>query len=162
MKEVDPQRQQLAAALGRVPSGLFILTVRRGTAETGILVSWVQQCALAPPHVSVAVKCGRPVNDWLIEGSSFVLNILDDTQTDMVGHFGRGFALDQPAFTDLDVERPDDGTPILSEALAYLRCRIVSRLTAGDHDLLVAEVVAGQMLGEGQPMVHTRKNGFHY
>src|SRR5262249_14596361 len=46
-KGMTPQdeQMQLAAALGRVPSGLAILTIRNGDQETGMLVSWVQQCS---------------------------------------------------------------------------------------------------------------------
>ena len=36
MKETDPHKQ-LAAAAGRIPSGLYVLTARRGDAETGLL-----------------------------------------------------------------------------------------------------------------------------
>jgi flavin reductase (DIM6/NTAB) family NADH-FMN oxidoreductase RutF len=152
----------LLSALGRVPSGLFVLTARRGEAETGMLASWVQQCSFEPPRVSVALARGREVAAWLVEGAVFTLNILDDTQTDMIVHFGRGFALDQPAFEGLEVERGPAGGPVLTDALAFLECRVVSRCTAGDHDLLIAEVVRGRMLSEGQPMVHVRKSGAHY
>jgi len=161
MNEADPQRQ-LASALGRIPSGLFILTVRHGEAETGMLASWVQQCSFEPPQLSVAIKRGRDLLAWLTDGALFTLNILDASQTDMIGHFGRGFTLHEPAFTGLEVARPDGGAPILSEALAYLECRVAGRCPAGDHDLLIAQVVRGRVLGEGQPMVHVRKSGLHY
>jgi flavin reductase (DIM6/NTAB) family NADH-FMN oxidoreductase RutF len=162
MKEVDPQRQQLAAALGRVPSGLFILTLRQGAAETGMLASWLQQCSLEPLQITVALKHDRPVSAWLAVGNTFVVNILDTDETDMVAHFGRGFALDQPAFEGLDIERADDGAPILSDALAYLHCRVEARHPAGDHELFIALVLAGRVLNEGQPKIHVRKSGFHY
>ncbi len=161
MNETDPHKQ-LAAALGRIASGIFILTARRNSLETGMLVSWVQQCAFEPPHLSAAIKCGRPINAWLQPGAMFTLNILDDTQTDMIVHFGRGFQLNEPAFTGLDLIRPGDGTPVLEEALGYLDCRCASRQMVGDHELIVAQVVGGRLLGEGQPMVHLRKSGFHY
>ena len=48
-----------AAALGRIPSGLFVLTARNGERETGMLASWVQQCSFTPPCVSVALRKGR-------------------------------------------------------------------------------------------------------
>jgi flavin reductase (DIM6/NTAB) family NADH-FMN oxidoreductase RutF len=160
MTETDPHKR-LAAALGRVASGVFIQTARHGDAETGMLVSWVQQCAFEPPHVSVVLKRGRPIIDWLTPDQTFALNILDDSQTDMIVHFGRGFGPDEPAFTGLNLIRPNEA-PVLEEALAYLECRVVSCQAVGDHDLLIAEVVSGQMLSEGQPMVHVRKSGFHY
>ena len=149
-------------ALGKVPSGLFVLTLRQGSGEAGLLASWVQQCSFEPPQVSVALKRGREVGAWLGDGAAFVLNVLDDAQTDMIAHFGRGFALDQPAFEDVEVQRPEGGAPILAEALAYLECRVVDRYEAGDHDLVVAWVVGGQVLNEGQPMIHVRKSGLHY
>ena len=161
MTEADPKRQ-LCAALGRVASGLFVLTARRGETETGMLVSWVQQCSFEPPQVTLAIKRDREILDWLTPGLLFTLNILDDTQTDMIVHFGRGFSLSEPAFAGLEVERPEGGAPVLSEALAYLECRVVSRCAAGDHDLIIAEVTGGRVLNEGHSMVHIRKNGSHY
>ncbi len=160
MTEIET-RALLMAALGRVPSGLFVLTVKHGDAETGMLASWVQQCSFDPPQVSVAVRRDRDVNQWLTPDAPFVLNILDDGQTDMIVHFGRGFDLDTAAFTGLDVDRHGSG-PVLREALACLECRVVTRYNAGDHDLLIGRVVVGRVLNEGQPMVHVRKNGAHY
>jgi flavin reductase (DIM6/NTAB) family NADH-FMN oxidoreductase RutF len=155
-------RQQLAAALGRVPSGLFILTARRGALETGMLTSWVQQCAFEPPHICVAIRRDRDIAGWLSDDSPFALNVLDDSQTDMIVHFGRGFAPNEAAFEGLDVERPDGGTPVLTEALAYLDCRVAGRCQAGDHDLFLGRVVGGRLLNDGHPMIHVRKSGFHY
>jgi flavin reductase (DIM6/NTAB) family NADH-FMN oxidoreductase RutF len=152
----------LAAALGRVPSGLFILTARHAEAETGLLASWVQQCSFDPPLLSVAIRRGRELIAWLTPGAGFTLNVLDEGQTDMVAHFGRGFALGQPAFTGLDLLRPEGGAPVLADALAYLECRVEARYPAGDHELFLGRVVVGKVLSEGRPMVHVRKSGLHY
>jgi flavin reductase (DIM6/NTAB) family NADH-FMN oxidoreductase RutF len=158
----DDPSKALLAALGRVPSGLFILTARQGDDETGLLASWVQQCSFAPPLVSVALRKGREVLDWLTPGAAFTLNVLDETQTDMISHFGRGFRPGEQPFFGLAVSRPDGGAAVLDEALAYLACRVSARYPAGDHELVIAEVVAGRVLGEGRPMVHIRKTAAHY
>src|SRR5207249_1346193 len=130
--------------------------------ETGMLESWIQQCAFDPPHVSLAIRANRAINAWLQEDDAFVINILDDTQTDMIAHFGKGFEPAQPAFADLEIERSEDRAPVLAEALAYLTCRVATRQTVGDHELLVARVLEGRLLGEGHPMIHVRKSGMHY
>src|SRR5262249_49780332 len=162
MTDGDPQKQ-LAAALGRVPSGLFIVTIRRGQVETGMLASWVQQCGFEPPTITLAIRRDRDIVAWLTEGAPFTVNILDDGQTDMIVHFGRGFALGEPAFEGLEVERPEEGeAPVLSEALAYLRCQVAGRFPAGDHDLFLGRVVGGRVLHEGHPMIHIRRSGLHY
>jgi flavin reductase (DIM6/NTAB) family NADH-FMN oxidoreductase RutF len=158
----DEQTRMLAPALGRIPSGLFILTAGDGKSETGMLVSWVQQCAFQPPRVSVAINSQRGINAWLNQGANFILNILSEDQTDMIAHFGRGYTLTEPAFTGLELMRGANGLPVLSDALGYLECRVTGRFPAGDHDLLIADVVAGRMLTEGEPMVHVRKTGMKY
>jgi flavin reductase (DIM6/NTAB) family NADH-FMN oxidoreductase RutF len=161
MHETDPQKQ-LAGALGRIPSGLFIVTACQGEQTTGMLASWVQQCSFDPPQVTIAVARNRSVSSWLSEGAPLVVNVLDSTQTDMIVHFGKGFTPGAPAFTGLETQASSCGPPILSEALAYLECQVVGRVPAGDHDLLIGRVLAGRVLGEGQPMVHVRKSGLHY
>jgi flavin reductase (DIM6/NTAB) family NADH-FMN oxidoreductase RutF len=154
--------KSLAGALGRVPSGLFILTARQGVSETGMLASWVQQCSFEPPQLTCALRADRDILSWLAPGSPFTLNVLDEDQTDLLVHFGKGFDLSQPAFNGLAVERPDGAAPVLDDALAYLDCRVAERHSVGDHELIVGRVVGGRVLSEGKPMVHVRKNGLRY
>jgi flavin reductase (DIM6/NTAB) family NADH-FMN oxidoreductase RutF len=154
--------KQLQAALGRIVSGMYVVTARREREETGMLASWVQQCSFDPPLVSVALKKGREIASWLPEGAPFVVNILDDTQTDMLIHFGRGFSEKEDAFANVEVERVDGSPPIIKDALAFLDCRVTGRCSTGDHELIIGQVVSGRLLGEGHPMVHVRKSGAHY
>lgn len=152
----------LAAALGRIPSGLFILTARHGHHETGMLASWVQQCSFDPPQLSAAVRKDREVLDWLGEGASFVVNILPEGAKGLISHFGKGFDLKEPAFEGLEVSRAPGTAPVLLAAHAYLACRVVDRLDTGDHVLVIGRVVAGSVLQDGKPTVHLRKNGLKY
>ena len=154
--------ESLAAALGRIPSGLFVLTARDGDDETGMLASWVQQCSFDPPQVTVAVNKARDVLDWLPDGAAFVLNVLPEGGKALVAHFGKGFARGEPAFTGLEVARERGTPPVLLAAHAYLVCRVVGRADGGDHALVIARVTAGAVLHDGKPTVHVRKNGLRY
>jgi flavin reductase (DIM6/NTAB) family NADH-FMN oxidoreductase RutF len=154
--------KQWVAALGRIPSGLFILTARRGVQETGMLASWVQQCSFDPPLAMAAIRRGRVLEAWLHPGDRFVLNILDDSQTDMIVYFGRGIAPGENVFSSLALERTADGTAVLSESLAFLDCVVEAVYPSGDHEIMVGRVAGGRMLSEGHPMIHIRKSGLHY
>jgi flavin reductase (DIM6/NTAB) family NADH-FMN oxidoreductase RutF len=159
---IPASQRPLFAALGRIPSGLFILTAERGGQETGMLASWIQQCSFEPPQVTVAIQNSRTLIEWLKQGDKFTINILDEGQTDMIGHFGRGYSPGEPAFEGLDIQsRPEFG-PLLNEALAHLDCQVMGRLTAGDHDVVVAQIISGNVSNESRPMVHVRKSGSHY
>lgn len=151
-----------SGVLGRIPSGIYILTVRHGEAETGMLASWVMQAGFDPPMVSVAVKQGRYVADWLAAGAAFALNVVAESDKQLLKHFGRGFELGQPAFEGLAMSRTPGGMPILDAALGYLECVPTANVASGDHLIYLARVVAGQLAREDRPMVHVRKSGLNY
>ena len=151
-----------AAALGRVPSGLFILTVGRESHATGMLASWVQQCSFEPPQLTVAVQRGRPVHDMLHDRAPFVINILGEGQPDLLKHFSKGFEPGKPAFEGLEISHTSAGVPILLAALSHLACEVAGRHAVGDHDLIVGRIVGGASHREGRPAVHIRKSGTHY
>ena len=149
--------------LGRVPSGIFILTIGTGTRATGMLVSWVMQAGFEPPMVSMAVKLGRYVCDWIGEGQPFVLNLIADSQTNLLKHFGKGFEPGAPAFEGLPVSHCARGVPVLNDAVGYLECEPVRHVDSGDHRIFLANVVRGKLLqAEAKPMVHLRKGGANY
>jgi flavin reductase (DIM6/NTAB) family NADH-FMN oxidoreductase RutF len=152
----------MAQVLGRIPSGLFVLTTKRGKHETGMLASWVMQAGFEPPMVSVAVQQSRFVADWLSHGSPFVLNILSEKEKSLLRHFGRGFEPDQPAFDGLDIERCSRGVAVLLGTVGHLECVPVGRVDSGDHRVFVAEVVGGRLAASESPVVHIRKSGLRY
>lgn len=154
--------ESLAAALGRVPSGIFVLVAGQGERATAMLASWVQQCSFDPPQVSVAVRRERSIHGLLTDGAPFTLNIVPIHATEFLKHFGKGFEPGEPAFAGFAVERTSTGVAVLTDALAHLDCRVSGRCDAGDHDLLVARVVGGRLHADDKPMVHVRKSGLRY
>lgn len=151
-----------AAALGRIPSGLFIVTVRSPDGETGMLASWVQQCSFDPPQLTVAVRKGRYLLDRLTVGTPFVVNVVPEGGKALIAHFGKGFDPGEPAFEGLDVSRPSDSAAVLPTALAWVDCRVAGHFDAGDHVLILGRVGGGEVQHEGKPTVHVRRNGLNY
>lgn len=156
----------IGSVLGRVVSGVYVLTASNGAGhETGMLASWVQQAAFSPPLVTVAVNRSRYLNDWLSEHPFCVLNVISESQKELLRHFGRGFEPDAAAFDGIECNRSEQGLPILSDSLGYLECRSIQQIEAGDHFVYVLEILngaPGPRLDSESPMVHIRKNGFGY
>jgi len=151
------------SALGHIPSGIFILTIGTGSRATGMLSSWVMQAGFEPPMVTVAVKLGRYICDWLSEGQPFVLNLVAEGQKSLLRHFYQGFEPGQPAFEGLEITHCARGVPILKDALGHLECEPAQHVDSGDHRVFLAKVVRGRMNNaEQQPMVHIRRSGSHY
>lgn len=152
--------------LGRIPSGLFILTARGPNGEeTGMLASWVQQAGFEPPSLTVAVNSKRYLLDWLEQGAPVALSQLGETQKQLLGHFGKGFEPGVPAFEGLTVDRSPGGLPVLSDSLGWIEGTIAGSLDAGDHFVLLVQVsgtAEGARHESEKPWVHIRKNGLRY
>lgn len=156
------ERDAIGAAIGRIPSGCAILTVRHGPHATGVLVSWVQQASFDPPAISVALRKGRPAVELVEQSGRFLLNIIGANATPMFRHFGRGFGLADDAFAGLQTTPTDYGTR-LNDCIAALGCKVVQKTVVGDHDLYIATVKSAIPPAAGEvPYVHLRGSGFNY
>ncbi len=153
---------QLHAALGRIASGLYILTAGRDDQATGMLASWVMQAGFEPPMVTVAVRRSHYLAERLSEGAPFVLNIVAEEQKHLLRHFGKGFKPGEPAFDGLETQTADCGAPVLTDCLGYLECEPESHIDSGDHRIVLARVTVGVHNDDRSPLVHLRKSGAHY
>ena len=159
----DASRHPLFAILGKVPSGIYILSAKAGEHETGMLASWVMQAGFDPPMLSVAVKRGRYLAEWLATGTPFSLNVVADEGKHLLSHFGRGFEIGEPAFEGIATERHAAGPLFLTEGVAgHLICEPRTHTESGDHQIFIAEVLDGLLASEASPMVHIRKSGCGY
>lgn len=161
----DPKENAgLARALGRVPSGLFIVTVRQGDRTNAFLASWVQQASFDPPTVTVAIKDGRPASDLLNDDAAFAVNMIpkDDTGG-LMKHFAKGFGPDEDPYDGVETVSGSTGVELLPSALGAIECKVTGSVAAGDHHVFVGEVVDGRSFDDdGESAVHLRKSGFHY
>lgn len=158
-----PPESTLDPVLGRVPSGLYILTVGTHERATGMLASWVMQAGFTPPTISVAVKKQRYICDWLSAGEPFVLNVVGESQVHYLKHFGKGFEPGAPAFDGLNITHCARGVPILSDAVGHLECEPIGHIDSSDHRVFLAKVARGRLWKpDGKPMVHIRKSGAGY
>jgi flavin reductase (DIM6/NTAB) family NADH-FMN oxidoreductase RutF len=148
----------IPAALGRIPSGLFVVAWREGDADRCMLASWVMQAGFAPPQVSVAIAASRELLGALDRGTTFAVSVLADAQRSLLARFGKPA---DDAFAGLAVQRTATGAAVLADAAAWLDCRPTARAAHGDHVVVLAEVVAGGGTG-AEPAVHVRKNGLRY
>jgi len=169
---VDPDAT--AAALGRIPSGLFVVTWRAAEAENdadatdrGMLASWIMQGGFVPPLITIAVSTSRDLLAAIDQCTPFVVNVLGESQRSLVSRFGRPAGPGENPFDGLRIERSDSGTAVLADASSWLECQAVTQAgggggVTGDHVIILARVVAAGTGPEATPLVHVRKNGLRY
>lgn len=151
-----------ARALGRVPSGLFVLITGEGESLTGSLVSLVQQVGFEPLTISVAIARGRPIETVLRKHRRFCLAVIGESSRSLLAHFARGFAPGEQPFDGIETAVSDVDVPYPRAAHAHLACKVIGEATWTDHVLFCGEVVGGALSGDEQPLVHLRKDARRY
>ena len=151
--------EALFAALGRVASGLYVLTVGAGDTAGAMLASWVQQAGFDPPMLSVALGADRPFAQRLAAGEPFAVNVIGEGDKALVSRFGRGDT-GQPPLEGIALL--DGSPPALADTVAVMRCSVVDSVRAGDHRVFVAQIESGRLLADRPPKTHVRRRGDHY
>lgn len=156
-------KEKIGRAIGRIPSGVFALTSERHGQRDGLLASWVSQAAFDPPMISVAIKKERHILELLCVGAKFTLNVLSKKNMDVYKNFVKPYTSGMDRYDGLELLPANKGGPIFAEAVAYMDCVTRTMVEAGDHVIVVGEIVDGGLLqSENEPMVHLRSNGFQY
>ncbi|MEH2066112.1 MAG: diflavin flavoprotein [Nostoc sp.] len=151
-------------AVGRIVGSLCVLTAKEGDRSSAMLASWVAQASFNPPGLTIAVAKDRAVETLTHTGNKFVLNILKEgNHLGLMKHFLKPFGPGQDRFADVGAQETESGSPILTDALAYLECSVQNRMESGDHWLVYATVESGKVLdSDGVTAVHHRKSATHY
>ncbi|MEY3256054.1 MAG: hypothetical protein RLZZ29_1189 [Cyanobacteriota bacterium] len=154
----------LDKALGRISGGLYIITAKKGDISSAMLASWVSQASFKPLGFSIAVAKDRAIESLMQVGDRFVLNVLEEGNYQaLMKHFLKRFAPGADRFEGVKTQPAENGAPILSDALAYMECEVVSRMDCGDHWAVYSTVYAGRVSKpDALTAVHHRKVGNHY
>ena len=152
-------KKQVGKALGRVASGLFVVTAKCEDKEDAVLASWVNQCSFDPPAVTIALATLRSARLLVEASGAFIINVLPKDDMALLKHFSRP---SEDIFKGVKTHKGLEGIRILNDAVAYLECEVVQAMQAGDHVLYVGEIVGGNTLKGGDPYIHVRDNGFNY
>ena len=161
MKSLDAD---LDKALGRISGGLYIITAKRGDVQSAMLASWVTQASFKPLGLTIAVAKDRAIESLMHVGDRFVLNVLEEGNYQLLmKHFLKRFPPGADRFAGVKTQPAENGSPILTDALAYIECKVASRMELSDHWIVYATVDAGRVSkSEALTAVHHRKVGNHY
>jgi len=161
MKSLD---SDLDKALGRLSGGLYIITAAKGELASAMLASWVTQTSFEPLGLTIAVAKDRAIESLMQVGDTFVLNVLEEgNYQSLMKHFLKRFPPGADRFAGVKTQPASNGSPILTDALAYLECQVATRMECSDHWLVYSTVQAGRVSKpDSLTAVHHRKVGNHY
>ena len=152
-------KKLVGKALGRVPSGFFVITAKFEDKEDAVLASWVSQCSFNPPALTIALGTMRSARLLIEASGAFIVNILPKNDSTLLKDFSRS---SEEPFQGVKTKKGFDGIRVLNDALAYMECEVAQSMQSGDHVLYVGEIIGGKTLKGGEPYIHLRDSGFSF
>ncbi|WP_327321900.1 flavin reductase family protein [Streptomyces sp. NBC_01210] len=132
-------------------AGVAVITAQ-GDHPVGFTATSLNSVAAEPPLISFGV--GTSSSSWpvIARAEHIGVHILGEHQQELAETFSRSGAdrFGQPTRWSTGPE----GVPVLDGVLAWLVCRVVGRVQAGDHRIVIAEAVVGDPAGAGRPLLY--------
>ena len=142
----------LRSAFRQHAAGVAVITAQRGGRPVGFTATSLTSVSAEPALVSFGIGVGGSSWPVISEADHVGVHILGEHQEALARTFARSGADRFGAPTSWR-EGPE-GVPVLDGVLAWLVCRVVARVPAGDHRIVLAEVVVGDPSGDGRPLVY--------
>jgi flavin reductase (DIM6/NTAB) family NADH-FMN oxidoreductase RutF len=144
------EKQQFRRICGKFASGITVATVLDAAgAAHGMTANSFTSVSLAPPLVLVCVDHRAGILKHFRTSDYFGINILSAGQRHLSDKFaGSGY----DRFEGVDWFPGQTGVPLLRDVLATIECARMNVVTAGDHDILIGEVLHANCQ-DGEPLV---------
>jgi flavin reductase (DIM6/NTAB) family NADH-FMN oxidoreductase RutF len=141
-------------ALARFASGVTVITAAGPSGPLGFTATGFTSVSLSPPLVLMCAGKSASVHDGVISADRFGVSILSEHQRWIAEQFARS-GVDR--FRDVALRM--EGVPLIEGAVAQLGCRRHALHDAGDHTIVIGEVLE-TFVGGGRPLLHwTRRFG---
>jgi flavin reductase (DIM6/NTAB) family NADH-FMN oxidoreductase RutF len=143
------------AALGRFASGVTVVTARDAAGRpNGLTVTAFASVSLEPPLVVIGIDLGNDSGPAIRHAGRFNIHLLAADQEPLSRCFSEHPDGADP-FTGCAFAMDAHGLPRLPEVLAFLACRVVQEIPAGDHVLFLGHVESIDV-ADGDPLLYYR------
>ncbi|MEU3840068.1 flavin reductase family protein [Streptomyces sp. NPDC028635] len=147
----------LRSVFRRHAAGVAVITAYGASGPVGFTATSLTSVSAEPPMLSFGIGTGASSWPAVAEAEHVGVHILGEHQRELAATFARSGA-DRFGAPTAWREGPE-GVPVLDDVLAWVVCRVVARVPAGDHRIVLAEVVVGDPAGPGRPLLY-HQGGF--
>jgi flavin reductase (DIM6/NTAB) family NADH-FMN oxidoreductase RutF len=153
---LDPEK--LRAAMRAWSAGVTVVTAVHEGKKHGATVNSFTSISLEPAMITISLQKSAHTHELISKSRAFGLTILSAEQFKISDLFAGKMTEVEDRFSGLQTQTLVTGSPLLVGGLAWLDCHVVETFDAGLNTLFIAEVLAAQDTGDGQPLIyHNRK-----
>jgi len=138
----------------KMRSGVYVVTSAYRRKPAGCTAVWISRASFEPPLLAINLAPGRHTMRTIEKSRRLCVNVLGESGLQLAKHFGFTSGLNTDKFQSVAYHIGASGSPILAVAIGYFDCRVVSVMPAGDHTLVLAEVIDAAVVRSEKPLVY--------
>ena len=142
--------EDIESVLKHLTHGVYVVGVAEGEQTHAFTAAWVMQVSFAPVLLAISINPEHHSYQLLKKGKVCSVNVLSQQQMPMAMHFGQSGLKDKMSVGTWAAALT--GAPVLQESLAYFDCKVSHEVSAGDHQLVICEVLEARQLNIGVAM----------
>ncbi len=154
---MDTQIENFKKAMGSYPTGVTVVTAYNEENEPmGLTVNSFASVSLDPLLILWSIDKRVSSYDAFLKVDRFSVNILASDQSDLCNLFASRVP---DRFGQCDWEKSELALPVLKDTLATLQCKVHKQVKAGDHTIMIGEVLDIQNSDREPLLYHKRTFG---
>jgi flavin reductase (DIM6/NTAB) family NADH-FMN oxidoreductase RutF len=136
-------------------SGVAVVTSKsEALGVRGMTVTAFSSVSASPPLVLVCLNQSADTGENIEQNQRFAVNILNDKQQDVSNNFSGGSS-QKDRFTKAGWHEGVSGVPVLDDSIMSLECKVIEKIRAGTHWVLIGEVEEA-VCRPGEPLLYFR------
>jgi flavin reductase (DIM6/NTAB) family NADH-FMN oxidoreductase RutF len=139
----------------RVTTGVYVIGVAEGDRRNAFTAAWLTPVSFDPLLLALSVNPEHASYPLLLGGGGFAVSVLRQDQIHLAAAFGTSSGRDRDKLAGVPWRAAPSGAPVLTQALAWLDCRLHDRFRAGDHEIILVRPVAGELVApDASPLLY--------
>lgn len=130
-------KQKFREGMSQFATGVVVVTGLESETLVGFAAQSLVSLSMEPPLVSISPQIASTSWPRIREGRDFCINVLGEKQRDVSEAFA---VVGEVAAIEWRPSRVS-GMPIVEGSIAHIDCRLHSEYEAGDHTIVVADVL---------------------
>ncbi|MEQ1559836.1 MAG: flavin reductase family protein [Methyloglobulus sp.] len=144
--------ENASALFNKITHGVYVIGVSDGKEQNAFTAAWVMQVSFAPPLLAFSINPEHYSYKLLQAGKVCTVNVLGQDHLAIAAHFGQSGVKEK--MTTYSWREGKTAAPVLSDSLAYFDCKLSHVADAGDHKIVVCEVIDAVELNSGWPLLY--------
>jgi flavin reductase (DIM6/NTAB) family NADH-FMN oxidoreductase RutF len=145
----------LKEAMSRFTTGVTVVTTHFEGQDWGMTCNSFNTVSLEPAMVLWSIRKEANSHQAFTRSGSYLVNVLQSNQKDTALRFASGPQSER--FAQQAIERTAHNNVKLQGSVAWFECRLAQVVSAGDHDILIGEVL-GYGSCEGAGLVYANRH----